>query len=40
MVRPYATEVTNVIEAMFAESRNLIVIGQRESIMKPRFLAK
>ena len=27
-IRPYATEVTNVIEAGFTEGRNLIVIGQ------------
>ena len=27
-IRLYATEITNVIEASFTESRNLIVIGQ------------
>ena len=38
-LKPYATEVTNVIEADFTEGRNPIVI-LLESTLKPRFLAK
>ena len=39
-IRPYATEVTNVIEAGFTDGRNLIVIGQVSVKYGTRFLVK
>ena len=39
-IRPYATEVTNVIEAGFTEGRNLIVIGQTRVVYETEIHGK